>query len=86
MTNAILTAIKNALSEVTERPVAEVTADMKLDRDFDLDSFMFIQFLLSLEDKVENLRFDPLALGEADFNLIGNLATYISSQALAKAS
>ncbi|MER9408711.1 MULTISPECIES: phosphopantetheine-binding protein [unclassified Mesorhizobium] len=83
--NVILTAIRNALSEVTERPVAALSLDMKLDRDFDLDSFMFVQFLLSLEDKVENLRFDPLALGEADFNVIGNLATYISSQALAKA-
>lgn len=85
MNNVILTAIQAALSEVTERLVVNLTVDMKLDRDFDLDSFMFVQLLLSLEDKVENLRFDPFALGEADFNLIGNLVTYIFSQAQAQA-
>lgn len=81
MKDTIFKAIENALSEVTERPVAGLTEDMELDRDFDLDSFMFVQFLMSLEDRVENLRFDPLVLSETDFNSVGNLATYISSQA-----
>lgn len=82
--NVIFTAIKNTLSDVTERPVAELSVDMRLDRDFDMDSFMFVQFLLSLENKIKNLHFDPLALGGTDFNLIGNLVTYIYSQALAE--
>lgn len=80
MKDTIFKAIENALTEVTERPVLRLTADMELDREFDLDSFMFVQFLMSLEDKVDNLRFDPLVLGENDFNSVGNLATYISSQ------
>ncbi|SCW88865.1 acyl carrier protein [Rhizobium mongolense subsp. loessense] len=85
MNNTIVSAIEAALSEVIERPLSGITADMKLDRDFDLDSFMFVQFLLSLEDKVPNLRFDPTALGQTDFNSVGSLAAYISAQVYAEA-
>lgn len=85
MDNIIISAIEAALSEVVEQSVTGITSDMKLDQDFDLDSFMFVQFLLSLEDKVKGLRFDPSALGQADFNSVGNLATYISAQVFAGA-
>ncbi|WP_028003881.1 acyl carrier protein [Sinorhizobium meliloti] len=80
MSDTVFSAITVALSEVTERPVSVLTGEMKLDRDFDLDSFMFVQFLLSLEDKIDNLRFDPMAIGQADFNSVGNLVEYISAQ------
>ncbi len=85
MDDTIVSAIEAALSDVVERPVAGIRSDMKLDRDFDLDSFMFVQFLLSLEDKVQGLRFDPTALGQTDFNSVGSLASYISAQVCAEA-
>lgn len=83
MSDIVFSAINAALSEVTERPVSALTGEMRLDRDFDLDSFMFVQFLLSLEERIDNLRFDPMSIGEADFNSVGNLVTYISNQVYA---
>ncbi|WP_320203660.1 acyl carrier protein [Agrobacterium rosae] len=80
MSDFVYSAITVALSEVTERHVPPVTGEMRLDRDFDLDSFMFVQFLLSLEDKIGDLRFDPMSIGQADFNSVGNLVEYISAQ------
>ncbi|QBF29659.1 acyl carrier protein [Thalassococcus sp. S3] len=76
----IADAIAAALSEVTERPVSNVTADMRFDRDFDLDSYMFVQFLLGLEDKVPGLRFDPESIGQAGFNTMGSLADHIAGR------
>ncbi|MGL6209455.1 MAG: acyl carrier protein [Paracoccaceae bacterium] len=81
MTQYIYTAIAEALSELTQRPVQRVTGDMRFDRDFDLDSYMFVQFLLSLEDKIPGLRFDPEAIGQAGFNKMESLAAYIAERA-----
>ena len=72
-----LTIIQDALSETLERSVPEVTAEMRIDRDFDLDSVMFVQFLLALEDRVPGLRFDPEALTEASFNSVGALVDFL---------
>jgi acyl carrier protein len=68
-----LDAVRGALSEVIERPVLEINGDMLLDRDFDLDSVMFVHFLLSLEDRIPGLRFDPDALSEVAFNQVSRL-------------
>lgn len=80
MDSKIATAIAETLSEVIERPVAQVTSEMRFDQDFDLDSYMFVQFLLGLEDRVAGLRFDPESIGHTEFNLIGGLADYIAKQ------
>ena len=58
MANPPLPAIREALSEVLEYQVTDLTPDMEIDREFDLDSVMFVQFLLSVEDRVPGLRFD----------------------------
>ncbi|QDG94773.1 acyl carrier protein (plasmid) [Rhizobium sp. NIBRBAC000502774] len=80
MKNIVVAAVEAALSEVMDRPVSDLSDEMKLDRDFDLDSFMFVQFLLSLEDKVGNLRFDPMSFGQVDLNSVGTLVEYILAQ------
>jgi acyl carrier protein len=69
--------LRDALSEVLERPVGELTPEMQIDRTFDLDSVMFVQFLLAVEDRVPGLRFDPEALAEASFNNVSALLSYL---------
>ncbi|MBT9386229.1 acyl carrier protein [Pseudooceanicola sp. CBS1P-1] len=79
MNETISAAIRDALSEVTERPAAALTAETRFDRDYDLDSYMFVQFLLTLEDKLPGLRFAPEDIGQADFNTAGTLATHVEA-------
>jgi acyl carrier protein len=69
--------LREALSEVLERPVGDLSPDMQIDRAFDLDSVMFVQFLLAVEDRVPGLRFDPEALAEASFNNVGALMSFL---------
>lgn len=78
MSERILGIIRECLAEVTEHAIGEVTADMRLDTDFDLDSIMFVHFLLSLEDRFPDLRFDPEVIGETSFNDIGELTIFLS--------
>jgi len=73
----ITTAIAAALSEITERPITNITPEMRFDRDFDLDSYMFVQFLLAMEDHIPGLRFDPEAISQAGFNTMKSLTDYI---------
>ncbi|MGD9918234.1 MAG: acyl carrier protein [Paenirhodobacter sp.] len=80
MSATTLKAIEAALSEVTERPVTGLTPETRFDRDLDLDSYMFVQFLLTLEDKIPGLRFDPEAIGQQEFNLASSLCDYIEGQ------
>jgi 3-oxoacyl-[acyl-carrier-protein] synthase III len=80
MVHRHLSALKDALSEVLERPVTQLTPDMQIDRDFDLDSVMFVQFLLSVEDRIPGLRFDPEVLAEAAFNKVSSLLDFLDSK------
>ncbi len=66
-----------ALSEVIERPVTDLQDSTLLDRDFDLDSVMFVHFLLSLEDRIPGLQFNPEALAETAFNQVLLLLDYL---------
>ena len=66
-----------ALSEVIERPVTDLKDTTLLDRDFDLDSVMFVHFLLSLEDRIPGLQFNPAALAETAFNQVSMLLDYL---------
>ncbi|NIZ12589.1 acyl carrier protein [Phaeobacter sp. HF9A] len=83
MTNTLLKTLSEALSDICEREVGTITETTRFDRDFDLDSYMFVQFLLSLEDRLPGLRFEPEAIGQADFNNASGLISYIDSQLLA---
>ena len=79
-----LETLREALSEVLEYEVAALTPEMEIDREFDLDSVMFVQFLLSVEDRVPGLRFDPEVLAEASFNNVASLLAFIESVARAE--
>lgn len=84
MAHAHMNAICEALSEVLEYEVTDLTPDMEIDREFDLDSVMFVQFLLAVEDRVPGLRFDPDVLAEASFNSVASLLDFIDSVAQAE--
>jgi acyl carrier protein len=73
----ILQTIQDALSEVLEEPVANLSMATDLQSDLDLDSIRFVQFLLTLEDKVPGLLFNPDTLNESSFNRVENLVGYI---------
>jgi len=79
MTNPLLNTLREALSEVLERDVPELREDMQIDREFDLDSVMFVQFLLSVEDRVPGLRFEPDVLAEASFNSVASLLEFLGT-------
>ena len=79
MNTTISTAIAEVLTEVLERPVSDLRPEMRFDRDFDLDSYMFVQFLLGLEDKLPGLRFDPETIGQAGFNTMENLVQHVEA-------
>jgi acyl carrier protein len=74
-------AVCEALSEVIERPVTDLKDTTLLDRDFDLDSVMFVHFLLSLEDRIPGLQFNPEALAETSFNQVALLLEYLETYA-----
>lgn len=78
MNSPFVQAIESALTEVVGQPVTGLTPDTRLDRDLDLDSYMFVQFLLALEDQVPGLRFNPEAIGQHEFNLVSSLCDYIA--------
>jgi acyl carrier protein len=75
----ILQAIQDALSEVLDEQVTNLTMATDLQRDLDLDSIRFVQFLLTLEDKVPGLMFNPDTLTQSAFNRVESLVGYIES-------
>lgn len=77
-----LTRVEQALSEVLEQSVSGLSEATQLDTDLDLDSVTFMQFLLTLEDKIPGLIFNPDQLAQTDFNRVGSLLEYIADQQL----
>jgi acyl carrier protein len=77
--NQILQSIQEALSEVLEEPVSNLSTATDLQADLDLDSIRFVQFLLTLEDKIPGLLFNPDTLGDSSFNRVASLVSYIES-------
>jgi acyl carrier protein len=78
-----LQAIYDALSEVLDERVTDLTMTTDLQADLDLDSVMFVQFLLTLEDKIPGLMFDPDTLTQSSFNRVESLIGYIESTRVA---
>jgi acyl carrier protein len=75
----ILQTIEDALSEVLDERVTNLSMATDLQRDLDLDSIRFVQFLLTLEDKVSGLLFNPDTLSQSSFNRVESLIGYIES-------
>ena len=72
--------IKLALNQVLENENVSITLETNFDDDLDLDSVLFVQFLLTLEDSIEGLIFDPDLIGQSAFNNVGSLIEFIQSQ------
>lgn len=77
--NQMLQTIQDALSEVLEERVTNLSMDTDLQSDLDLDSIRFVQFLLTLEDKVPGLQFNPDTLNQSSFNRVETLIGYIEN-------
>jgi acyl carrier protein len=77
-----LQAIQDALSEVLEERVTNLSMATDLQSDVDMDSVRFIQFLLTLEDKIPGLLFNPDTLNESSFNRVDTLVEYIEQHRL----
>src|ERR1700747_962270 len=75
----ILQTIQDALSEVLEERVDHLSMATDLQLDLDLDSIRFVQFLLTLEDKIPGLLFNPDTLNEFSFNRVETLVGYIEN-------
>ena len=75
----ILQIIEDALSEVLDEPVTNLSMATDLQLDLDVDSIRFVQFLLTLEDKVPGLLFNPDTLNQSSFNRVETLVGYIEN-------
>jgi acyl carrier protein len=75
----MLQTIQEALTEVLDERVTNLSMATDLQRDLDIDSIRFVQFLLTLEDKVPGLLFNPDTLTQASFNRVESLIEYIES-------
>ena len=73
----VLQTIQDALAEVLEEPVSNLSIATDLQSDLDLDSIRFVQFLLTLEDRIPGLLFDPDRLSDSSFNRVESLIGYI---------
>ncbi|MEX2940341.1 phosphopantetheine-binding protein [Serratia fonticola] len=75
--------IQSALELVLESDQVAITLDTNFDDDLDLDSVLFVQFLLTLEDAIDGLLFDPDLIAQSEFNNVRSLIEFIESQTTA---
>jgi acyl carrier protein len=73
----LLLAINHALNDVLPSKVT-VTENTDFNDDLDLDSVLFVQFLLLLEDNVPGLIFEPDQINQDAFTTVGKLMIWIS--------
>ncbi|MEL7291608.1 MAG: phosphopantetheine-binding protein [Pseudomonadota bacterium] len=75
--------IQSALELVLETDQLKISMDTNFDDDLDLDSVLFVQFLLTLEDAIDGLLFDPDLIGQSAFNNVRTLIDFIESHTTA---
>ncbi|HHF3126145.1 phosphopantetheine-binding protein [Vibrio parahaemolyticus] len=75
--------IQSALELVLETDQLTISLDTNFDDDLDLDSVLFVQFLLTLEDAIDGLLFDPDLIGQSAFNNVRTLIDFIESHTTA---
>lgn len=73
---AVVESVETALTEVLEREVSGLTADVRLFEDLHLDSTSVMEMLMSLEDSM-NVAIDPETLDMDDFMTVGTLTAYL---------
>ncbi|OIJ91607.1 phosphopantetheine-binding protein [Streptomyces monashensis] len=72
----VVTALENALTDVLERPVTNLTGDVKLFADLHLDSTTMLEMLMFLEDSI-GLVVDPEELDADDFVSVGTFTDFV---------
>lgn len=73
----LLVAINKSLNEVLSTSIT-VSEKTDFNDDLDLDSVLFVQFLLLLEDKIPGLMFEPDQINQDAFTTVGKLMAWIS--------
>ena len=66
-----------AIEDVLGVPVDALTADVSFQDDVNLDSMMFVQFLVALEDRIPAFRFDDQELDFDAYKNVGSLSDCI---------
>ncbi|QWA13894.1 phosphopantetheine-containing protein [Sodalis ligni] len=54
-----------------------INRETDFNEDLDLDSVLFVQFLLVLEEKIPGLLFEPDQINQEAFNTVGKLIDWI---------
>jgi acyl carrier protein len=72
----LLLAVNEALNDIMSSAVS-VSLDTDFNDDLDLDSVLFVQFLLTLEEKVPGLMFEPDQINQDAFTTVGKLISWI---------
>ncbi|MCL6404995.1 acyl carrier protein [Dickeya dadantii] len=80
--SALLITIQQALREVMENEDIKINEKTDFDHDLDLDSVMFVQFLLTLEDNIDGLLFDPDQINMDAFTTVGSLISWLNDNVL----
>ena len=80
-----LTLIRETLNEVLKDDVGPISRDTDIARDLDLDSILFVQFLLALEEVVPGLEFTQETLGAATLTDVGSLVDFVDGTKLVAA-
>lgn len=73
---AVVESVETALTDVLEREVSGLTADLRLFEDLHLDSTSVMEMLMSLEDGL-GIMVDPETLDMDDFRTVGTLTAYL---------
>lgn len=73
----LLVAINKSLNEVLSTSIT-VSEKTDFNDDLDLDSVLFVQFLLLLEDQIPGLMFEPDQINQDAFTTVGKLMAWIS--------
>ncbi|HHA1787620.1 TPA: phosphopantetheine-binding protein [Enterobacter ludwigii] len=73
----LLVAINKSLNEVLSTSIT-VSEKTDFNDDLDLDSVLFVQFLLLLEDQIPGLIFEPDQINQDAFTTVGKLMAWIS--------
>ncbi|QXH58072.1 acyl carrier protein [Pseudomonas maumuensis] len=72
----LLLAVNEALNDVMSSPVT-IDLDTDFNEDLDLDSVLFVQFLLTLEEKIPGLMFEPDQINQDAFTTVAKLTCWI---------
>jgi acyl carrier protein len=75
--SSVETSIVQALSQVLNRELTNVSSETRLFEDLNLDSTSVLELLMVIEEEL-GCEFDPDTLAQRHFATIGSLAGYVS--------